>query len=109
MSSEATEASAISPLRTPRERAWPRPMILRAPAGLTSPTTAQILEVPISKPTIIEDGSNIFFLVTGWFEDFLRGHRDKAGFEPAGRQIIRNGKIDGGQVLARCLPMIIDQ
>src|SRR5437868_6765198 len=61
MSSAAVEASEISPLRTPRERDWPRPMMFGAPEGFTSPTTAQTLLVPISKPTMMDSGSNIFW------------------------------------------------
>src|SRR5437588_12260996 len=94
MSSEASEGSAISPLRTPRERAWPTPMMFRAPAGFISPTTAQTLEVPISRPTITEEGSDIFFLISGGFNHFLSSCRDEARFQPAGWQIVRNREID---------------
>ncbi len=55
MSSLARVAATISPLRTPRERDWPTPMMLRAPASLTSPTTAQIFDVPTSRPTMTDD------------------------------------------------------
>ena len=53
-------ASAISPLRTPRERAWPRPMMFSAPSAPSSPTTAQTFDVPISRPTMMEESSNMF-------------------------------------------------
>ena len=43
---DVSGASTISPLRTPRERAWPTPMMFSAPLSFTSPTTAQTLEVP---------------------------------------------------------------
>src|SRR5438445_909937 len=99
-SSAAAEGSAISPLRTPRERAWPMPTILSAPAALTSPTTAQTLEVPISRPTIIELGSGIFFLESGRFDDFQRFRGNEAGFQPAGRQIVGDRQIEECQVLA---------
>src|SRR5438128_7195737 len=48
----AVSKSTISPLRTPRDGAWPTPRILVVPSGRLSPTTTQIFEVPISKPTI---------------------------------------------------------
>src|SRR5207248_11645538 len=48
----AVSKSTISPLRTPRDGAWPTPRILSVPSGRLSPTTTQILEVSISRPTI---------------------------------------------------------
>src|ERR1700681_556623 len=48
----AVSKSTISPLRTPREGAWPTPRILIVPSGRPSPTTTQIFDVPISRPTI---------------------------------------------------------
>src|SRR6266851_4456795 len=48
----AVSKSTISPLRTPREGDWPTPRILFVPSGRPSPTTTQIFEVPISRPTI---------------------------------------------------------
>src|SRR5215510_1227605 len=48
----AVSKSTISPLRTPRYGARPTPRILIVPSGLPSPTTTQIFEVPISRPTI---------------------------------------------------------
>src|SRR6266436_1399681 len=48
----AVSKSTISPLRTPRDGAWPTPRILIVPSGFPSPTTTQIFEVPISRPTI---------------------------------------------------------
>ena len=46
----AVSKSTISPLRTPRDGAWPTPRILMAPSDRASPTTRQIFEVPISRP-----------------------------------------------------------
>src|SRR3984893_15141170 len=48
----AVSKSTISPLRTPRDGACPTPRILTVPSGRPSPTTTQIFEVPISRPTI---------------------------------------------------------
>src|SRR5207253_8176557 len=48
----AVSKSTISPLRTPRDGACPTPRILTLPSGRLSPTTTQIFEVPISRPTI---------------------------------------------------------
>src|SRR4029077_7987442 len=48
----AVSKSTISPLRTPRDGAWPTPRIFNAPSGRVSPTTTQIFDVPISKQTI---------------------------------------------------------
>src|SRR5260370_32101594 len=87
-SSSAMGASAISPLRTPRERDWPRPMTFNAPAALTSPTAPQILDVPISSPSMSEAGSNIFFAVAlvGFY--FRARRRGFARLHPAGGQIV---------------------
>src|SRR6266436_336686 len=108
MSSEATEGSAISPLRTPRERAWPTPMMLSTPDVLASPTTAQIFEVPISSPTIMEEGSNIFFLIARRLREFLSDGRDHARFQPASRQIVRDRQIERGQMFAGALAVIVN-
>src|SRR5438552_6922741 len=48
----AVSKSTISPLRTPRDGACPTPKIFVVPSILLSPTTTQILDVPISNPTI---------------------------------------------------------
>src|SRR5438876_7609149 len=48
----AVSKSTISLFRTPRDGAWPTPRILIVPSGRPSPTTTQILDVPISRPTI---------------------------------------------------------
>src|ERR1700724_384287 len=48
----AVSKSTISPLRTPREGAWPTPRSLIVPSVRPSPTTTQIFDVPISRPTI---------------------------------------------------------
>src|ERR1041385_532582 len=48
----AVSKSTISPLRTPRDGAWPTPRSLIVPSGRPSPTTTQIFDVPISRPTI---------------------------------------------------------
>src|SRR5262249_246554 len=47
----AVSKSTISPLRTPREGAWPTPRILIVPSVRLSPTTTQTFAVPISNPT----------------------------------------------------------
>src|SRR5260370_605546 len=47
----AVSKSTISPLRTPRDGAWPTPRILRVPSGRVSPTTTQTFHVPIPKLT----------------------------------------------------------
>ena len=91
----------ISPLRTPRERAWPRPTMFRAPSALESPTTAQTLEVPISSPTMMEEGSNMFFPGAQGFGWLGSGGRDGAGFEPAGGDVVGDRQIERGNRLAR--------
>src|SRR6266403_3451854 len=48
----AVSKSTISPFRTPRDGVWPTPRILIVPSGRLSPTTTQILDVPISSPTV---------------------------------------------------------
>src|SRR5271154_3265343 len=93
-SSLAREASAISPLRTPRERAWPRPMMFKALAALISPATTQILEVPISRPTMMEEESNMFsFWARGW-EGARRHCRKGGGRDPMDRQVVGNGEVE---------------
>src|SRR6266581_171748 len=93
MSSSANDVSAISPLRTPRERAWPRPTILSAPSAPNSPTTAQTLEVPTSNPTMMEEGSNMFLLGAKGFGQPGRGGGNRAGLEPPGGNIIAYREI----------------
>src|SRR5881392_2245653 len=58
----AVSKSTISPLRTPRDGAWPTPKIFVVPSGRLSPTTTQILDVPISNPTIKSLLAISFFL-----------------------------------------------
>src|SRR2546421_8795648 len=99
-SSSAIGASAFSPLRTPRERAWPRPTMLSPLSAPSSPTTAQTLDVPISRPTMMEEGSNMFFLVAQEFGHFGGDRRDSAGFEPTGRNVIRDSQIERGNGFA---------
>src|SRR4051794_38543597 len=82
ISSAVALALTISPLRTPRERAWPRPMMLRAPWSLISPMTAQILDVPMSNPTMTGDELNMFF----------------PGFKALGKEWRAGGKIVGGRL-----------
>src|SRR5664279_2552464 len=105
-SSSASGASAISPLRTPRERAWPRPTIFSAPSAASSPTTAQTLDVPISSPTMIEEALNMSFL--GVYDSGNPGSRgrNRAGFKPAGRDIIGNREIECGDGLAHPLAQV---
>src|SRR2546427_2342479 len=105
-SSSAMGASAISPLRTPRERAWPRPTMFRALSAPSSPTTAQTLEVPISKPTMMEEGSNMFFPGAQEFGHFGRNRGDRAGFQPTSRDVIGEGKIKAGNGFAHFLAQI---
>src|SRR6266700_2500150 len=93
-SSSAAGASAISPLRTPRERAWPRPTIFNAPSQLSSPTTAQTLDVPTSRPTMMEEGSNMFFLYAYRFGEFRRGGRQRVRVLPTGRDTVGNREIE---------------
>src|ERR1051326_8299090 len=94
MSSPAMAASTISPLRTPRDRDWPTPMMLRAPDSFASPTTAQIFDVPTSRPTMTDDWSNMFFPVEGGFLGFGGGGRQGGGIEPEDRRIVGDGEID---------------
>src|SRR5262245_23991535 len=94
MSSPASSGSTISPLRTPRDRDWPTPMMPRAPEAFTSPTTAHTFDVPISRPTMTEDGSNIF-LFGGWRPPgFGCAGRNGAGLQPEHGHIVGHGKIE---------------
>src|SRR5689334_19918212 len=106
-SSSAVGASAISPLRTPRERDWPSPMILRTPAALTSPTAAQIFEVPISRPTMNEEGSNIASpsddLGFAFGNDRLCGSLDKLR-----RNVVRNRQVERGDAFAASLGLLVN-
>src|SRR5437588_5831782 len=106
MSSSARDVSAISPLRTPRERAWPRPTILSAPSAPSSPTTAQTLEVPTSNPTMIEDGSNMLLFQAERFGEARGGQGEGAGLEPPGGNVIVDRQIERGNGLVLLLGMI---
>src|SRR5579871_5908826 len=99
-SSSAVGGSATSPLRTPRERDWPRPMMLSVPAALTSPTAAQTFEVPISRPTMSEAGSNIFTLGVLQVVVFGTGGRHGGEIGQDGRDVAGNGKVQRHQRLA---------
>src|SRR6476661_170831 len=77
----AVSKSTISPLRTPRDGAWPTPRILIVPSGFPSPTTTQIFEVPISRPTIkLLLAIRFAFLVKTLKRDrFAHRHRRRIG------------------------------
>src|SRR4051812_15699723 len=107
-SSSTRGASAISPFRTPRDRDWPTPIRLSAPAEFTSPTTAQILEVPISSPTINEAGSNILF--PGVLQVFRFGENRRHGsrLSPTGRNIIGHVEIERGDGLIQLLELLVN-
>src|SRR4051812_952506 len=101
MSSSALAGSVISPLRTPRERAWPRPTMFSALSADNSPTTAQTFDVPISRPTmIVEEGSNMFLLWAQRFGSFGRGRRNQRGFQPFDRNVVADREIDRPQRFA---------
>src|SRR5947207_2665772 len=108
-SSSARVGSAISPLRTPRDLAWPRPTILSEASVLSSPTTAQTFEVPISRPTIIEEGSNMLFLEMNRTigRDGCGG--GGAGFEPANGDAVGNGQVNGRHRFFQFQAQIIDE
>src|ERR1035441_1801731 len=105
-SSSARAGSAISPLRTPRERAWPTPMMLRAWLALISPTTAQIFEVPISNPTMMEVESNIFPFRFIRFDKLIEERRQGGAGHPADGEMVGNGNIEGGDGPAGGLAVI---
>src|SRR5579884_1967532 len=93
-SSSMAEISVISPLRTPRERAWPSPIKLTAPPAFTSPTTATTLDVPISSPTIKEAGSNISPAFPLGVFHFRRNLWHRARLDQAERHIVAHGQIE---------------
>src|SRR5439155_24772231 len=108
MSSLARLASTISALRTPRERAWPTPMMLSPDESeLTSPTTAQIFDVPTSRPTMTGDWSNMF-LFDG-LEGFGCGRERGAGFQPKHRRVVGDGQIECPDDLADFFAVIVNQ
>src|ERR1035437_2199324 len=107
-SSSAIGASAISPLRTPRERDWPRPTMFSTPSALNSPTTAHTFDVPISKPTIMEEESNMAFLVAQSFGRLGRRGRNRAGFEPADGNVIADREIERRDGLVHSLPAVVN-
>src|SRR6478735_4674369 len=109
MSSSAICGSASSPLRTPRERAWPRPTTLSEPSALNSPTTAQTLDVPISRPTMIDEaGSNMFLLVAERLREFGRRGRLRTGGDVAHRDAVGHGEIKARDAFAGALSHIVD-
>src|SRR5205814_6495343 len=96
MSSSASEASVMSPLRTPRARDCPRSTMFSALSAESSPTTAQTLDVPISRLTMIEEeGSNMFLLLARGFGTFGRGRGHQRGFQPFGWNVVADGEIEG--------------
>src|SRR4029077_2758256 len=74
----AVSKSTISPLRTPRDGAWPTPRILSVPSGRLSPTTTQILEVPISRPTIKLLFAIFYWVFFCWLRIALGGGAEAA-------------------------------
>src|ERR1700760_1540608 len=97
MSSSTAGASQISPLRTPRDFAWPRPTIFNPDeSGLTSPTTAQIFEVPTSSPTMMLEESNISSPDALRFYRFRSQRRRHRGVREAQRRVLRHGQIQRG-------------
>src|SRR5688572_33500949 len=108
MSSCARLKSTISPLRTPRDFAWPRPTMLSAPASLISPTTAQTLEVPISNPTTVEERSNMFFPVRRRLGNADFGGNSISQFKPDRRNIIGDDEIQRREHLIVAAPEIED-
>src|SRR6478672_12715039 len=107
ISSAAALALTISPLRTPRERDWPRPIMLRPPWSPISPMTAQIFDVPMSNPTMTGDELNMFFPVPGILKKDWRsdGRRVGGRLDPASRHVIPHRQIERRQqaVLAPCI------
>src|SRR5215831_5805742 len=98
----------ISPLRTPRERAWPRPMMFSPPSAFCSPTTTQIFEVPISRPAMMLESSNIFPPDFCWFNRLGRAiHRHGTRHHPAHGNIVAHRQIHRGDVALVRLPAVI--
>src|SRR5262245_9741582 len=94
MSSPIMAGLMISPLRTARDFAWPRPMMLSAPFSLHCPTTAHTLEVPSSSPTIIGEGSNMLFFVARKIQAGRGADRSRDVLLPAGGNIVRYGQVE---------------
>src|SRR5665213_487924 len=95
-SSSTCSGLMISPLRTPRERAWPRPMMFSRPSAFSSPTTTQIFEVPISRPAMMLESSNIFPPGFQGFHRLRRHDRRGAGHGPAHRHVVRHRQVHRG-------------
>src|ERR1700749_3233842 len=94
MSSSTAGASQISPLRTPRDLAWPRPtMFSPDESEFISPTTAQIFDVPISNPTMMLEESNISFPGALKFYGFGSRGRRHAGIRETQRGIVNDRQI----------------
>src|SRR5437660_6739638 len=72
-------------------------MMLSPPSSLTSPTTAQIFDVPTSRPTMTDDWSNMFLPVPWGFVGFRRGGRRGAGLEPNRRRVVCHRQIERPQ------------
>src|SRR5271154_5443001 len=107
-SSSTCSGLMISPLRTPRERDWPMPMMLGTPSAPCSPTTTQIFEVPISSPAMMLASSNIF---PPGFNRFHRlGRRVRCGIrhDPVYRHVIGYRQIKRRDGFALVQPQVID-
>src|ERR1039457_6460824 len=107
-SSSACFGSTISPLRTPRERAWPTPMIFSEPSAACSPTTAQTFDVPISRPTMMFESSNIF--PPRWCKCRVLGRNDRRGvrIHPVHRHIVGYRQVRRGDGLVVAQSQIVN-
>src|SRR5690606_33820515 len=90
-----------TPFFNPRDGCVPIPTISRSPSGVTSPTRATTLEVPISSPTIILPLCTLDMFI---LSSILRGdghvRRRRIRFVPRNGQTVGVAQIDPRNVLA---------
>src|SRR6516165_10560036 len=85
-------------------------MMFSPPSRVCSPTTTQIFEVPISRPAMMLESSNIFPPDFCWFNRLgYHGRRRGICKHPAHRNIVRHRQIRRGDVaLVRLFSVIVN-
>src|SRR6516162_5801706 len=85
-------------------------MILSPPSTVCSPTTTQIFEVPISRPAMMLESSNIFPPDFCWFNRLGRRVRGcGCGQHPANGNVVVHRQVRRGDVaLVRLFSVIVN-
>ncbi len=87
---------------------WPRPTMFSEPSAFCSPTTAQIFDVPISRPTMMFVSSNIFPPEMSWAGFFGHGCRHATGRHPPHGYVVGYCKVRRGDRPVHALTQVIN-